>query len=123
MNNNEKQKNTSCHPDYINGIWSLYKSIDQRSHIIKENPSMFFTQIFNTLQQDAEKNEWLNAILSLQRFIYKKPWLRVLNYSHEESNIIRTFSGHTDYVRYCSFSPDGKKIVSAGVLDLSLIHI
>lgn len=95
-------------------IQEFSKVLDQASFILKENPELTFSQVYNRLKWKADLNETLNKKLNSARDLYKRPWLCMQSRPTQSQSLIRTFSGHTNFVNTCAFSPDGKKIVSGG---------
>jgi len=97
---------------HCNALQAFTKTLDQASFVLKENPELTFPQIYNRLQWQAEEKEFLKRKLDFERKQFKKPWFCLLSKPAQSTNLIRVFSGHTDWVSACAFSPDGTRIVS-----------
>ena len=95
-----------------NAIQAFTKTLDQASFVLKENPELTFPQIYNRLQWQPEQEEFLKKKLAFGKSKYKKPWLRLLSKPAQSTAFIRAFSGHTNLISACAFSPDGRRIVS-----------
>jgi len=88
------------------------KVLDQASFILKENPELTFSQLYNRLKWKAASNEMLEKRLIIAHDLYKKPWLCLQSRPAQSQELIRTFSGHTHFVNTCAFSPDGRRMIS-----------
>jgi len=84
-------------------------------HILKMYPQITFQSLFNHLKW---KGKNIQAIIEPAHKEYIKSGNILLNQYRvpalEKTNIIITLLGHNDYVNSCSWSPDTKKIVTAG---------
>ncbi|MBN2255569.1 MAG: WD40 repeat domain-containing protein [Deltaproteobacteria bacterium] len=89
------------------------RSIGQSAFVLKENPELAFSQIYNRSQRKAKKIESIRSKLEEERDKFTKPWLKLISDPHESSNCVQTLSGHKADVYYCAFSPNGKMIISA----------
>lgn len=94
-------------------IKAFLRGVDQASFVLKENPELIFSQVYNRLQWQAEQEKILKEKIEFERSKFKRPWFRLLTRPAGSSALIRTFTGHTYYVEACAFSPDGKRIVSS----------
>jgi WD40 repeat protein len=94
-------------------VEAIGKAVDQSSFVLKENPELTFSQIYNRTKWRADKNKLFTNKLHSEEKKYKRPWLKFITKPSDTSALIRTLTGHTDYVKACAFSPDGKRIVSA----------
>jgi len=84
-------------------------------HNLKKYPQITFQSLYNHLKWKDEK---ITSIIEPARKKYIESGNILLNQyripSFEKTNIILTLVGHTDCVNSCSWSPDNKKIVTAG---------
>lgn len=84
-------------------------------HNLKKYPQITFQSLYNRLKW---KGEIIASIIEPARKKYVESGNILLNQyripSFEKTNIILTLVGHTDCVNSCSWSPDNKKIVTAG---------
>jgi WD40 repeat protein/signal recognition particle GTPase len=96
-------------------IEAFHRALDQAAFILKWTPDQIFSQMYNRLQWQARHLKLLKEKLAFERARFKRPWLRLLNLpTIQPPALIRTFTGHTDTVFSCAFTPDGQCIVSAG---------
>jgi len=93
-------------------IQAYSKVLDQASFLLKAHPELTFSQLYNRLKWKAETNETLSKKLNSARDLHHNPWLCMLSRPTQSQSLIRAFSGHTDFVNTCAYSPDGKKIIS-----------
>ncbi len=91
---------------------ALKGAIDQSSFVLKDAPESIFPQVFNRLQWRAAGKVLLEGALRYEKSRHRRPWFRLLSRPAQSAALVRTFSGHTDDVTACAFSPDGKRIVS-----------
>jgi WD40 repeat protein len=94
--------------------------VRSESHVFTHHPNLVFQQAAN--QHDRSS---LSSAAALRWKIGKEPraWLRWLNKPRTSDPCLLTLAGHSSIparprlapavIRYCSFSPDGTKIVSA----------
>ncbi|WP_268767895.1 DUF4062 domain-containing protein [Methanosarcina sp. 1.H.T.1A.1] len=75
-------------------------------HILLEHPNL-------TIQQALNQPYESEVAIKAKTFDYRKPWIRWINKPQKKSLCLMKLVGHTDFVNACSFSPDGKIIVSA----------
>jgi WD40 repeat protein len=84
-------------------------------HILKMYPRITFQSLYNHLKWKDEK---IQSIIEPSHKKYLESGNIMLNQYRvpvlENTNIIMTLMGHNDYVNACSWSPDVKKIVTAG---------
>jgi len=113
MDLGEKQKKLGTISKKRVIIEAFKKALDQASFVLKENPELTFTQLYNRLQWQIEQEGILKTKLESERSLYNFAWLRLLNKPIESSALIRTFAGHNNWVNDCAFSPDSRRIVSA----------
>jgi WD40 repeat protein len=82
-------------------------------HHLNNRSDLTFQQLFNSLQwhEGAVKDNIEKAknkfLLSGKRFLWQYRVPKIV-----KSNLLMTLTGHNARVRSCSFSPDGKKIIS-----------
>lgn len=89
------------------------RAIDQASIILKDNPELTFDQIINRIKWKKDHNNLLKEKIESIKKIHNRPWIEVLTRPDEISSLIRGFTGHTDEVMTCEYSPDKRFIVSA----------
>ncbi len=95
------------------------KTLGQELHNLKEWPEILWQQMYNRLQWvDGEQSDGPVSKVIAPEFKKRtspdtRPWFHQINRTQESESIIRTLKGHTDSVKSCAFSADGKKIVSA----------
>lgn len=89
------------------------KAIDQSSSILKENPDLCFSQVYNRLKSEVQDMPLLQDRLEENRSRYTRPWLRLISRrAIQTSAFVRSFSG-LGTVSQCAFFSGGKKVVSA----------
>jgi len=89
------------------------RSLMREAHVLAERPDIIWQQLFNRLQwEDALPTETLTASLEQRCAEGVTPWLRMRAPIQGSSALLRTFSGHTDAVSDCVFSPDGALIIT-----------
>jgi len=87
------------------------------SHVLKEHPELFFQQAAN-----LPGNSFM-AAAALRRWksgAERRPWLQWVNTLQYCDPCIMTLSGHEFTVDACAYSPDGNRIVSASIIDMTL---
>ena len=103
-------------PYSIQQCMQVFKQIfSQELHHIRQRPDLTFQQMYNQLQwyddqvkQLAEKARWtFTECGGTFLWQYRTPQM-------VESNLKMTLTGHTDMIISCSYSPDGRRIVSGG---------
>lgn len=87
---------------------TFQRALDQSAFVLRENPELTFPQIYNRAQWEKDNDKLLNTKLNSEEKKYKKPWLKLLTRSEDNTAYIRTFKGHSEVVKACDFSPDGK---------------
>ena len=75
-------------------------------HILLKHPDLIIQQALN---QPDDSPVAINA----ETLDNKGSWIKLINKPQKKSSCLLTLNKHTDSVNACSFSPDGKMIVSA----------
>ena len=90
------------------------RALGREAHVLARSPKLTWQQLYNRLQWESKEAE---ARLAPERARRSHPpaapWMRLATRFRESEALLRTLTGHTDVVRGCAFSPDGRRIVSA----------
>ncbi len=93
----------------------IQRVLRQESHILSEYPDLLWQQTYNRLQWETESaiqqlvKHWGN-----QRVSTGQPWFYLDTPLYEPLVLIRTLSGHSEWINDCALSHDNSFIVSAG---------
>ena len=96
-------------------LGALQRALRHEAHVLERWPELLWQQIHNRLQ-------WADAAAA--RILGRKrgrgrpgepEWLQTCIPPSESQALIRTLAGHEDAVLACAVSPDGTRIVSAGL--------
>lgn len=88
----------------------LLQFIVTESHVLRMFPELLFQQAAN--QPDSTSAAHL-ARQRIENGLYNRPWIQWVNKIQVRDPCLVTLTGHQSNVTACSFSPDGKRIVSA----------
>lgn len=90
------------------------RALEREAHVLKQRPDLFWQQFYNRLQWEDELKPILSTEYSVRKKSAAPAWIRLDTPFRESPALIRTLSGHTDYVNACDVSPDGRRIASVG---------
>ena len=92
------------------------RALQREAHVLTQHPDLLWQQMYNRLQwQGQEVKQVLAQELTQRSAQGARPWIRMNTPHHESVTLLRMLEGHTDPVRSCSYSLDGRLIVSACV--------
>jgi WD40 repeat protein len=100
-------------------VEALGRIIDQNSHVLKEDPSLFLQQVHNALVWDWDGSTPLGRRLATAVAQYGRPcWFRRLSRSAAVADpaLLRMLTGHRDRATAATFAPDGHTLVTVDAL-------
>lgn len=101
------------HVDKQKVISAFAQALNRETAILGRYPHLLWQQVYNRLQwADEEVVEALKDTYKQRSQPGAKPWFRLRTLPHESTALIRTFTGHTEPISACAFSPDGNTILS-----------
>jgi WD40 repeat protein len=86
------------------------RTLQRESHVLKDRPDLLWQQMFNRLQWEDEPLPSLLEVEAKGRDIH---WIRRDTQFIESRNLLRTLDGDCGPIDFCTFSPDGEKIISS----------
>jgi len=98
-------------------IEAFSRALAQEAHHLRHEPTLLFQQLYNRMTwagESAVVQGTVEALLEGARARHARWWLRLLNPALDSPACLRTLKGHTNYVNACAFSPDGRRLASAG---------
>ncbi len=90
----------------------LLSSLEQASHILKDNPKQINSQLIGYLEKDT--NLFLDNIISSIKEKTKGVWLRPLtpSLSSQRGRVLKTFIGHKEEINTILVTDDKQRIIS-----------
>jgi hypothetical protein len=91
------------------------RTLGREVHDLARWPELTWQQLYNRLQWEGEPPvpAVLEPAFEERRRADAGPWFRTRTPPFESEALIRTFAGHRTFVKYCDFSPDGSRLLSA----------
>ncbi len=99
---------------FSESLFQFADFVHKQAHILAVRPGLILQQAAN---QPAFTEPCQKALLRLKGAVKKRKketWLRWLNKPRREGLCFMSLKGHKGYVTSCAFSPDGRRLVSAG---------
>ena len=93
------------------------KDFVREMHNLQERPDIIWQQMYNRLQwTDGPAKDGPVAKVIAPEFDKRtapkaRPWFHLNSRLRESGALIRTLTGHTNYVNSCAFSPDGRRML------------
>ena len=90
------------------------RALEREAHVLTQRPDLIWQQLHNRLQWENKQTAELIEKECIRRStLVDHPWIRTRTKMRESEALLLTFSGHTNYISKCAFSPDGTRVVSA----------
>ena len=86
------------------------RALQREVHVLQDSPDLLWQQFYNRLQWEEEPIPGLIGAEAERRDV---PWIRRDTQFIESKNLLRTLDGDCGPIDFCTFSPDGEKIISA----------
>lgn len=116
----EQRSGSSSDPRAV--LRAYQGALRRETSVLVHDSGLLFQQLHNRLQWDSATNERLAWERERRAQARCQPWVRTRSPFVDSATLIRTLTGHRDWVVACDFSPDGSRLVSASGAKFSFAH-
>jgi len=106
MGERKKVEEVSLEPQMSKTFIDYFEFVLGDLHILLKHPDIIIQQALNQPDDSA-------VAIKARTLDNIGPWIKWINKPQKKSSCLLTLDGHTEWVSACSFSPDGKRIISA----------
>src|SRR5450759_5993931 len=100
--------------DRVAVLDAFTRVLRREAHVLTERPAILWQQVYNRLQwEDSPVAQALTPTMAARSVFGAAPWFRTRTPFVEASALRGIFKGHDNVIEACSFSADGRFVVSA----------